>query len=125
MVTQSGSRIIMPEQPTSLQFRHDTFNKDVEGTWEMCRQDHKSVCGLSDKPFFQDIRNFCRGATYGPVPSCRCRNIIEVSKCHVLATRTIQQGLREALPEIGLGQLWDRTVQVIACNVASKPLCED
>src|SRR5262245_17760432 len=114
MVTEGSSGIIMPEQPASLQFRHDTFNKDVEGAWERCRQDHKSIRRLGDKPLFQDIRNLCRGTTYGPVPSRRCCNIIEVSKCHVFATRTIQQGLREALPKIGLWQFWDRTVQVIA-----------
>src|SRR5437879_6345414 len=105
MVTKSGSRIIMPEQPTSLQFRDDTFNKDLEGTWEMCRQDHKSIRSTGDKPFFQDIRNLRRGAADRPVPSRRRCNIVEVAKCHVFATRTIQQGLREALPKIGLGQL--------------------
>ena len=57
MVTKSGSRIIMPEQPTSLQFRDHTFNKDLEGMWEMCRQDHKSICSIGDKPFFQGKAN--------------------------------------------------------------------
>ena len=90
MVTESSSGIIMPEQPASLQFRDDTVNKDVEGTWEMRRQDHKSISSLGDKPLFQDIRNLRRGATYGPVSSCRCRYIVKVSKCHVLTTRTIQ-----------------------------------
>src|ERR1700751_1284418 len=83
MVTKSGSRIIMPEQPTSPQFQHDTFNKGLEGMWEMRRQDHESICSTGDKPFFQDIRNLRRGATYGPVPSCRSCNIVQVAKCHV------------------------------------------
>src|SRR5690242_2291062 len=98
MVTKSGSRIIMPEQPTSLQFRDDTFNKDLEGTWKMCRQDHESIGSIGDKPLFKNIRNFPGGATHGPMASCRSRNVVEVAKCHVFATRAIQQGLREALP---------------------------
>ena len=66
----------MPEQTTSLQFRDDMFNKELEGTWEMCRQDHESICGTGDKPFFQDIGNLCRGAAYGPVPSRGSRDIV-------------------------------------------------
>src|SRR4051794_12905136 len=100
MVAKSGPGIIMPEQPTSLQLRDDTFNKNLEGTWEMCRQDHKSIGSTGDKPFFQDISDLCGGATYGPVPSGRGCDIVQVAKCHVFATRTIQQGLREALPKI-------------------------
>ena len=55
----------------------------------MRRQDHKSIGGLGNKPLFQNIGNFGRGATYGPVSSrCRCY-IVKVSKRHVFATRAI------------------------------------
>src|SRR3954465_16025022 len=117
MVTKSGSRIIVPEQPASLQLRDDTFNEDFEGTWKMCRQDHKSISSIGGKPFFQDVRNLGRGATHGPVPSCRCCNIVQVAKCHVFTTRTIQEGLRETLPKIRLRQLRARTVQIIRGNI--------
>src|ERR1041384_7177541 len=92
MVTERGSGIVMPEQPAALQFRDDTFDKDFEGTREMRRQDHESIGSTGDKPFFQDIRNLRRGATYGPVSSGRSCNIVQIAKRHVLATRAIQQG---------------------------------
>src|ERR1051325_2281068 len=114
MVAERGSGIIVPEQPTPLQFRHDPFDKDFEGTREMARQDHESIGGTRGKPFFQDVRNLCRGAADGPVPSCRSWNIVQVAKRHVFATRTIQQGLCEALSKIGLGQLRDRSIQIVA-----------
>jgi hypothetical protein len=57
MVTERGPGIIMPEQSTPLQFWDDTFNKGLEGTWEMGRQDHKSIGRTGDKPFFQDVGN--------------------------------------------------------------------
>src|SRR5689334_6398683 len=114
MVTKRGSGIITPEQPAALQFRDDTFNEDLEGTWEMGRQDHETISSAGGKPFFQDVGDLCRGPADGPVPPCRRGNIVEVAKRHVLAARTIQQGLREALAKIGRRQLWDRRIQIIA-----------
>jgi hypothetical protein len=89
MVTESRSRIITLEQPTPLQLGDDAVDKDVEGTREMRRQDHKSICSLGNKPLFQNIRNFGRGATYCPMSSRCCCYIVKVSKRHVFTTRAI------------------------------------
>jgi hypothetical protein len=90
MVTKSGSGIIVPEQPTSLQFRNNTFYKDLEGTRKVRRQDHESIGGTGDKPFLQDVCNLCGGAADGPVPTGGSCNVVQVAKCHMFATRTIQ-----------------------------------
>src|SRR5262245_21906001 len=123
VIAQSGSRIVPPEQPPSLQLGHDEAHEVLEGAGKICRHDDEAISHPAREPLLELVSDPPGRAGDHPVAAGSGGDIVEIAQRHLLAAGHLQQSPRKGLAALGLlRKLRDRTIERIAGNVVPEPL---